>query len=466
MAYRYGDRNQQTLLPTSIEEYVGREDPVRAYDAFIERIGIEELGIRYEPHKVGNTSYEPKAMLKLLVYGCSYGWHSSRKLERALHHNVSFVWLVGGLKPDHKTISEFRRRNKEALSKVIKQCARVCLKLGMIEGNVLFLDGSKIRANASVDKSHSEEYYKKLDKRIEQELEKADKVDEAEGEQGSYVRVKGLQEKIKKVLGELKDNNKTKSGKERKANITDTDSRVTKKGQCYNVQSVVDEKHGLIINTEAESNAADINQFAKQIKQAEKVINKKSEVACADAGYANTKELAKIDKRGTKVVVPSRRQALHEEEKPFSKSEFKYNKEEDCYYCPEGNRLKYKGVKEEGKIEYGIEKAQECKNCKYFGICTDSKTGRRIIRLKQEELKEKLEKQYKQNQEIYVKRKELAERPFGHIKHNLGKRIFLLRGKKGVQAEISLASTCFNVARMLTILGGTRKFIEAMAMTG
>ena len=83
-------------------------------------------------------------MLKLLVYGYSYGVKGSRKLERECHHNLSFVWLMGGLKPDHKTIAEYRRRHKEALKKVLKQCVRLCIKLDLIAGNVLFVDGTKI----------------------------------------------------------------------------------------------------------------------------------------------------------------------------------------------------------------------------------------------------------------------------------------------------------------------------------
>ena len=108
MAYRYGNRYQMALLPESIEDYVLKDDPVRAYDAFVEALDFNELGIEINPQKVGNSEYDPKAMLKLLVYGYSYGTKSSRKLERAIHHNLSFIWLVGGLKPDHKTIAEFR----------------------------------------------------------------------------------------------------------------------------------------------------------------------------------------------------------------------------------------------------------------------------------------------------------------------------------------------------------------------
>ena len=93
-------------------------------------------------HHVGPPEHDPGAMLKLLVYGYSYGIRSSRKLERATYHNLSFIWLVGGLKPDHKTISRFRRNNRSALQQVLRQCVRLSLQLGLIEGNTLFVDGS------------------------------------------------------------------------------------------------------------------------------------------------------------------------------------------------------------------------------------------------------------------------------------------------------------------------------------
>ena len=149
MAYRSGNRHQTELLPQSIEEYVADDDPVRAYDAFVEALDFHELGININSHKVGNAEYDPRSILKLLVYGYSYGVKSSRKLERECYHNISFIWLMGGLKPDHKTIAEFRRRNKKALKKVLRHCAQVCIKLKLIAGNIRFVDGTKIRANAA-----------------------------------------------------------------------------------------------------------------------------------------------------------------------------------------------------------------------------------------------------------------------------------------------------------------------------
>ena len=194
MAYRYGNnRYQRQLIPESIDEYIADDDPVRAYDAFIEALDLEKLGITLDSNKKGNPEYHPKVMLKLLVYGTSYGIHSSRKLERALYHNFSFIWLAQGLKPDHKTIAEFRRRNTKAIAQVLKQCALLCIRLNLIEGNTLFLDGSKIRANASIsnswDKKKVEKVLKRIDCRINEILQEYDLIDDAE-EEGCQSRAK------------------------------------------------------------------------------------------------------------------------------------------------------------------------------------------------------------------------------------------------------------------------------------
>ena len=109
MAYILGERHQAQLFPASVEDYITPEDPVRAYDAFVNQLDFHDLDITYNDDQIGPPEYDPKAMLKLLVYGYSYGERSSRKLERATHHNLSFIWLTGGLKPDHKTIARFRR---------------------------------------------------------------------------------------------------------------------------------------------------------------------------------------------------------------------------------------------------------------------------------------------------------------------------------------------------------------------
>jgi len=467
MAYRYGNRGQKALFPQSIDEYVAKDDPVRAYDVFVQALDFGELGIEINPCKVGNSEYDPKSMLKLIVYGYSYGVKSSRKLEKATYHNISFIWLVGGLKPDHKTIAEFRRKNKKAIKKVLEQCARMCISLDLIGGNVLFADGTKIRANASSSLTHDKAWYeeklKNMDQRVEQLLQECEAADEQEEHLNSFVamnkelaKAETLKKSIENVLAEFEKTDR------KKINQTDPDCAnmrsIQGKHASYNVQSVVDDKNGLIVHAEAVNDTSDINQFARQIEQANEVLEKPCETACADAGYSDTDEVEKIDAQGIKVVVPSQRQASRKDANPFAKQEFNYDKEHDCYYCPEGHKLNLTSIyKKTGNKYYQITDKQLCYNCEHWGCCTKGKAGRRVVRLHNEEVKEKLEEQYNQpeSQEIYARRKARVELPFGHIKRNLKTDAFLMRGNDGVQAETSILATCFNLARMITIMGVT-----------
>jgi len=458
MAYRYGNRNQIRLLPESMEDYVTPDDPVRAYDAFIGAFDFRDLGITLDANKVGNSEYHPHAMLKLLVYGYSYGIRSSRKLERACHHNLSFIWLTSGLMPDHKTIAEFRRKNKESLANVLKQCAKICIKLNLIEGNTLFVDGSKIRANASINKTWTREKAQKalkhIDERISDILTQCDVIDEAE--QGSLVTMdeelkdqKTLKAKIKGILQEIKE--------EGSFNTTDPECTSIKKGKNFyagfNFQSTVDKKKGLILSVDVVSETNDLNQFATQINQANEILGKKCETAVADCGYASTDELEKIDNQGIKVIVPSQRQVTKKEPSLFAKERFIYKY--DYYLCPQGHKLTPYRLNKGNNRVYKISDKKICLSCPYYGVCTTSPTGRTISRLLKEEVRQRLEAQYDEpsSQEIYRLRKEKVELPFGHIKHNLKFDYFLLRGQKGAKAEASIIGTCFNLVRMITLLG-------------
>jgi len=463
MAYRYANRKQLQLLPPSIEEYITPNDPVRAYDAFIEALDLEELGFSLDPQKVGNPQYHPKMMLKLLVYGYSYGIRSSRKLERAAYHNLSFIWLTSGLKPDHKTIAEFRRKNRTSLAKVLKQCAYLCIQLNLIEGNTLFLDGSKIRANASIkntwDKKKAQRALKHIDQRIAEILSQCDTIDEAEKADGSLVRMdeslkdqKVLKAKVQSILKELEEE------KQKSLNTTDPDctriNSLSGSHAGYSFQSVVDEKHGLILSADVVSENNDFNQFSRQIDKANELLEQKCQVACADSGYASTAELAKIDQQGIKVVVPSQRQASEKTPSPFAKEQFTYDSIHDCYICPKGHKLTFSYLNKKNK-SYRISDKKICSACTHYGTCTPSKRGRKVTRLFNEQLREKLEAQYlePESQSIYKLRKEKVELPFGHIKRNLKVDSFLLRGLQGVKAEASILATCFNLVRMITLLG-------------
>ena len=475
MAIKEPNRYQLTMLPAAIEDYVANDDPVRAYDTMINSLDLKDLGLFTKWNKVGNSLYDPKSMLKLLVFGYAYGWRSSRKLERATYHNLAFIWLIGGLRADHKTIANFRKNNKKCLKEVFKQIARICIKLDLIEGNHLFLDGSKIRGNASINQSKSiekwEEKLSKVEERIEHIIEEAEKIDAEE--RGSLVKLQKdlntaqkLKEKIKSVIEEGKAEKLTR------IKVTDTDATNFKGRQGshagFNVQIVTDEKNGMIINADVVRDNNDLNQFSNQIDQANENLGKKCKTATADAGYSNVADNKKIIDEEIDVIIPSQKQAAKKpKEEPFGKDKFHYNAESNEYKCPGGKILCYSHcLKTKNQLIYRMKRAADCRECRHFGICTNAKRGRSIARLKHEELKQGLEARYasEEGQEMYKKRKEKVELPFGHIKRNLNGGAFLVRGLEAVKAEFSIFASCFNIARMITLLGGVTQMIEVLEL--
>jgi len=452
------------LFPQSIEEYIPPEAPVRAYDALVDSLDFSELGIELEDRKVGCPEYHPRVMLKLLVYGYSYGVRSSRKLEREAHYNLSFIWLTGGLKPDHKTIAEFRRKNKSALKKVLRQCARLCIELGLIEGNTLFVDGTKIRGNASISntwtKEECEKYLERAEKRIKEILSECDAVDDQEKDHPSLVEMheelrdaETLKTKVKDILSKL--------NAEGRKSVNSSDPECTnfrsKKGSHagYNVQAVVDDKHGLIVSSDVVNENNDWHQLATQVEQANETLGENCQTACADCGYSSIEQAEKLDQQNIKVVMPSQRQVEKRPRGNFDRSKFHYDRENDCFICPEGHVLRYCYTKTVKKAKVYRLGGSTCRECRHFGECTTYPRGKTVTRLLKEDFLQRMEQQYQQpeSQEIYRRRKQKAELPFGHLKHNLKVDAFLLRGLEGVRAEASLLSTCFNMARMISIIG-------------
>jgi len=465
MAYRYGNRSQAALFPACVEDYVAADAPVRADDAIVEALDLAALGIAWDPDQVGNSAYDPRAMLKLLVYGYSYGVRSSRKLERECHNNVTFMWLVGGLTPDHKTIAEYRRRHRQALKRVLGQCAQICVRLELIAGNVLFMDGSRLRANASIQHSwtveRATEALAEIEGRIERLLADCEAADQQEQETGSLVRMPAelqdaevLRTKVTAILQELAQ------GERSSFNTTDPDcSRMhSRQGNHagYTGQIVVDDQHGLIVQGDVVSANHDWGQFTPQLRQAHETLGHCCAVACADAGYAEYQDLAAWDGGPTDVIVPSPRQVQRADAGPFGKSRFVYDAEADAYRCPAGQYLHFHGFERERKRRNYVAGGAVCRACAHFGRCTtNAVSGRKVTRLAAEETRARLERRYVQAdaQAIYRRRKGRVEHQFGHLKRNLRAGYFLLRGLAGVRAEWSLLTCAFNVARMIGMLG-------------
>lgn len=481
MAYKMTDRMQSKLLPSTIDDYVSQDDPVRVYDAFVNALDFEHSGIPIAVYKAGADEYYPKDLLKLIIYGYSYGVRSSRKLEQACHHNLSFIWLAGGLTPDYRTIARFRSQHKEPIKKVLKQCVQMCIKLKLIAGNTLFVDGSGIRANASIkhswDKKRCREYLKKVDTYIDKLVEETESIDDKEQDQGSLVSIqkelhdqKQLKSRVEEILKTLEKEQQDADNKEQAVSYNTVDDECIKmqtrqgKHAAYNAQIVADEKHGLIVHSES-TQQTDYNQLNRQIQKAGENLDQKPKVVSSDSGYYSITDLAQVDP-DIMVVIPDRSQVNQDKQSmynhPFDRTKFEYDSREDKYLCPEGKSLKRMGI---DRLNHGIAyraDGQDCQNCRHFGVCTTSALGRKINRSHHEHLKERLKIIYDsaKGQLVYALRKQKVELPFGHFKRNLSAGQFLLRGKSGTDAELALLSTCFNIVRMITIMGIPRLILK------
>ncbi len=475
MAYKIGDRMQTTFLPNSIDQYVSEADPVRVYDAFVDALDFVQLDISIIPFQAGADTYYPKQMVKLIVYGYSYGLRSSRKLERACQHNLSFIWLMGGLTPAYRTIARFRDQYKDAIKKILKQSVHMCIKLDLIDGNTLFIDGSVFKANAALSKTWNhercEKTMKKIKEHIDQLVDDIQRLDRDEQDQGSVVEVKEQlrnqqqrKQKVEAIVAELNQRqNECSKDQTASYNTTDPESikihKSHKTSQGYSVQLAVDKKHGLIIHCESTDAHSDAGQLSSQVEQALQTIEHKPQAVCSDTGYYSLKDLARVDSN-IMVVIPNQKQVLKErygqEPGPFDKENFRYDPEHDQYVCPADKRLHHVGTQPEKQCEVYRARTADCLTCaNRQGCCRSSRRGRTIKRNFHESLKEQLQANYEspEGQAVYRLRKEKAELPFGHWKRNLSSERFLLKGKAGTNAEASLLSIAFNITRMITLIG-------------
>src|SRR5438034_7105162 len=148
------DRMQPALLPHTLEDYVGEENPVRVVEVFIDELDLAALGFSgMTPAATGRPAYHPSTPLKIYLYGYLNRLQSSRRLERETQRNVELMWLVGRLAPDFKTIADFRKDNGAALRAVCRQFVELCRRLGLFARAVVAIDGCKSKAGNNRDKT-------------------------------------------------------------------------------------------------------------------------------------------------------------------------------------------------------------------------------------------------------------------------------------------------------------------------
>lgn len=471
MSYVLGeDRRQALLFPECLDDYVLPDNPIRFIDAFVERLELGELGFqKAEPKDMGRPAYHPGMLLRLYVYGYLNSIRSSRKLERETHRNVELMWLMRKLTPDHKTIADFRKVNLGPIKQVWREFSKLCKQMGLFGGELVAVDGSKFRASNSRERNFTREKLDKLisriDQRIEEYVAQLEEGDQREAETKAPT-AQELQEKIdalknRKETHQQRQESLNKSG-ETQISLTDRDSRLmkTREGSnvCYNVQMAVDSKHKLIVAFEVTNAVNDFQQLAGIAQQAKQELGVEKLEAVADKGYYDCGEVKECEENEITVYMekppPKQNNGL------FTKDAFSYNAEKDVYICPAGEELGYRCEVNENGRQVKYYDTAACQKCPIKSRCTKGKK-RRIKRLTDEEVVERLAARVRAGPEKLRLRKQLVEHPFGTIKRSMEQGYFLMRGKLKVGTEISLTSMAYNMKRVINIVG-VNKLLEAL----
>lgn len=475
MSYVEGEsREQRILFPEVLDDYISEENMVRFIDAFVDGLDMEELGFdRSAPKETGRPPYDPRDLLKLYIYGYLNRIRTGRTLERECQRNMELMWLMRKLRPDFKTITDFRKDNRKAFKGVFRQFVLVCKQMGLLGGELVAVDGSKFKAVNSGQKNFSqtklEKRLKEISQKVERYLDEMDRADKKE--KRNEITAEELKEKIdrlKQRKGRYEDLLKELKGSgQKQVSLTDADSRampMTPKGEVsYNVQTAVDSKYHLIVEQDVTNDGLDNHQLLLMAQSAKQMLDQTDLHVVADMGYYNHEELKQCEETGITPYVSKPIVSKNTARGLFGKEKFVYEADGDCYRCPAGERLTFRFQSRERKHKkFRYYWTTACLGCPIKPQCTTNKKFRRLKRWEHEAVVERIEQRVRANLRIMKLRQQIVEHPFGTIKFWNDQRHFLMKGLEKVKGEFSLSTLAYDIKRAVNILG-VRALLTALA---
>jgi len=469
------DRDQLTLFPEALDDYIAQDNPVRFIDAFVDYLDLRGLGFTHAiPAETGRPPYHPGDLLRLYVYGYLNRIRSSRLLEREAGRNLELVWLLGKLTPDFKTIADFRKDNRKAIRQVCRAFVLLCRDLHLFGGELVAIDGSKFKASNNRSRNITQRQLKRqlkdLDQKIDTYLHDLDDSDASEPDTPK-LSAQELREKIEALKArrgqllelsqEMEDTGQTQ------ISLTDPDSRSMPAGGgqvtdvSYNVQVSVDQKHKLIVDHEVTNEPTDRNLLHPMALRAQEVLGVDHLEVVADMGYANGQQVKACLESGITPYLPQANTSANSALGLFGKQDFRYDPAPDGYLCPAGEMLSFRFQTREAGRDIRTYTTSACALCRLKPRCTRSRGNRRITRWVDEAILEAMAERVKAHPEKVKLRKCLVEHPFGTIKRHWNQGFFLTRGLTKVKAEMSLTVLAYNIQRVVKILGVPR-MIEAL----
>ena len=459
-------RNQITLMPACLDDYIDADNPVRVIDLFVDELDLVELGFDSTvAAATGRPGYHPALLLKIYLYGYLNRIQSSRRLERETQRNVELMWLTGQLSPDFKTIADFRHDNGKGLRNVCKRFVALCRQLNLFSQDVVAIDGSKFKAVNNRDKNFTphklEQRMKQIDESIERYLNALDTADRTQPAD-LEARTTHLQEKLvklKKQMHYLRDiEQQLKQQPDKQLSQTDPDARsMATSGRGtgmvgYNVQTAVDTKHHLIVAHEVTNLGHDRTQLSKMALQSREALGSEDMEVIADRGYFKGPEILKCVEAGITPSVPKTMTSDNKAKGLYDKRDFVYIEADNEYRCPAGNRLIYHHSSMEDGMKINSYYTSACHHCELKAQCTTGKE-RRVRRWEHEGVLDAMQNRLDRNPGKMKQRRCTVEHVFGTLKFWMGSAHFLMKTLKHVGTEMSLHVLAYNLRRVINILG-------------
>lgn len=459
------DKNQNELF-FSLDDLISQDNIVRLIDVVVKHI----ISLNPEVYKIrglnktGRPAFSPETLLKIYYYGCMNRITTSRRLEKETHRNLELMWLIGNLKPDHKTIADFRKNHKPLIKRFNLDVRKMLKDILLPESITVATDGTKLKANASKDmlsKSKQIELLKRFEKEFEEytrTLDIKDLEEETADKQAKEINsdyAKNILD-MKTKIDELKSVISLMNGMNRNyLSMTDPDCKMMKsrygKIPGYNAILTADTEHHLILSDYVCDASNDLNQLLPSQKALAEELDIVPAVHIADAGFCNLDDINSIENNDeTECYTPVQRGAGKD-----SEITFEYDKVNDCYICSQGKILKLKWKnKKAKKSTVNVYIGVCCKECDLMSICTKSRTGRYVSRFWNQDFRDEYKEKSltEEAKDMSKLRKSTIEHIFGTMKLWLGKIPLLTIGLESVDTEIKIFSVAYNLKRLSNIM--------------
>jgi len=450
--------DQMHLMPQSMEDWVAGDHPARFLREFVEALDLEELGFRERKSEEGRPSYANDLLLKVWLYGYLARIRSTRDLERACREHMSLIWLTGQHAPDHNTLWRFWRENRAALREVFRAGVKVAVAQGLVGMVCHAVDGTKIRAVAS---RRTVEHRKDLEKALrrvdasiaemEAEVEAAEQEETGEYRLPERLQEAGkLREAIRESLGKMREVRRDHlHPQEPEARLMPCEGR---QDPAYNAQAVADAQAGILVAETMVNAESDHSLLVPMLEEVKANLGAVAEETVADGGYSTAAQLGEAEARGYEVLVAPGSETGGVKRGEYDRAKFAYEAERDEVICPQGQRLKFEGVKNKGKQRSAV-RSYRChayEQCPVRALCSRRRDGRRIeVSPQRAALLRQAEKRRDPvGQALLRQRKALIEPVFATIKQVLGFRRCTVRGLENVRTQWALLCAVFNLKKM------------------